>query len=164
MCERHLGDGGLCRKCENKGFAWAGPWEREADPRAMLLGGNEKMVFAADNRPKGPYVEEPEAKVLEAALKYWEQCISESSRLFSLAALRKVGRAGDVLVQEAGHWTVAMEALRYAWEATMSRGHVGDIWHPYWERISRMTCACCNICEPRCSRVPGRVRRERMRE
>ena len=39
------------------------------------------------------------------------------------------------MVRAAGHWTDAMEALRYAWEVTLCRGHVGDIWHPYWEHI-----------------------------
>ena len=103
--------------------------------RTLLLGGGVEYFFDEASRPTGPLVKKPSEPLLEAAVKYWRQCTGEKSGIFSRTALHEAALKGDELLNVAGHWKPAVETLRYAWEVVLKRGHIGDIWSPYWETV-----------------------------
>ena len=69
----------------------------------------------------------------KAALEYCEWVTQERAAERGKELLKGALDRGDALLEAAGHWLPAIEALRYTWEVTLEKGHTAGIFSPEWE-------------------------------
>ena len=102
---------------------------QEADPRKRP-DGTKLPTSKSDFHKTFP---RPSPTTLKAAVDYMKWVTQPGSKETGPELLRGTLDRGDALLEAAGHWLPAVEALRYAWEVKLDRGHTAEMLKPEWE-------------------------------